>query len=292
MRLGLWAMAAVSVLAVGAFARADAFDSYTNPILAKAVEEGKLEEVKELSSRQLIDAGGVLKGAAGAFLVVQTNNNRIAKALVTAAGQKVSAEERVPMLLVDRYVTFRDGTERGIQAAGQNVGVYGGLRFSLDLGQVVPERLGGDLAVEPSGTSSITVKPIGKARMFLVTKPLPEATPKKPGKLEVGDRFEVRYFNGTYKLYDDGRRSGTLELKVTDEGDVTGSFTSDRDGSKYEVTGKVGSPKHAITFTVKLPAVEQNYAGMLFTGNGKALAGTSKLQGREAAFYAVRVEDD
>ena len=47
---------------------------------------------------------------------------------------------------------------------------------------------------------------------------------------------------GTYRLLDDGRRSGSLTLKVADNGDVTGSFYSDKDGKKYDVTGKIGTP--------------------------------------------------
>jgi hypothetical protein len=122
-------------------------------------------------------------------------------------------------------------------------------------------------------------------------KPLPEATPKKTEKLVVGDTFEVRYFNGTYKLYDDGRRSGTLTVKVDAEGFVEGSFYSDKDGQKYDVKGRVAMPSHSIVFTIKLPRTEQEFRGMLFTGDGKALAGTSRLEQREAGFYAVRVEE-
>ena len=67
--------------------------------------------------------------------------------------------------------------------------------------------------------------------MYLVKKHLPEATPKKGVKLIVGEKFEPRYFNGAYKLYDDGRRSGTLHLKVGDNNFVTGYYYSDKDGA-------------------------------------------------------------
>ena len=53
-----------------------------------------------------------------------------------------------------------------------------------------------------------------------MTKPMPEAAPKKTAKFVIGASFESRYFNGVYKLYDDGRRTATLNLKVDDEGDV------------------------------------------------------------------------
>ena len=44
-------------------------------------------------------------------------------------------------------------------------------------------------------------------------------------------------------------------------------------------------------FTVTFPRSEQVFQGMLFTGDGKALAGTSRIADREAAFYAVRIEE-
>ena len=68
-------------------------------------------------------------------------------------------------------------------------------------------------------------------------------------------------------------------------------FVSDRDGREYDVTGKAGTPKHQITFTIKFPATTQTFNGFMFTGNGKGIAGTTKLAEREAGFYAERVEE-
>ena len=171
--------------------------------------------------------------------------------------------------------------------------VYGGGRYNLDIGQVVPEKAGGDILVEETegNPTGIKVKPLGKAKVYLLTKAIPDVVPKKSPRLVVGEKFETRYFNGKYKLQDDGRRSGTLQLDVNDEGEVTGSYYSDKDGQKYDVKGKVGTPTHAVSFVIKFPQVEQQFTGFLFTGNGKALAGTSKLQERDTAFYAERIED-
>jgi hypothetical protein len=127
--------------------------------------------------------------------------------------------------------------------------------------------------------------------LFLVTKALPDVAPKPPEKVRVGETFETRYFNGSYKLYDDGRRSGTLNLKVEDDGTVTGSYYSDKDGQKYEVSGKVGTPPHSIRFGIKFPQTEQTFQGWLFTGDARVLTGTSRLAEREAGFYAQRIEE-
>jgi hypothetical protein len=197
--------------------------------------------------------------------------------------------------LIERFVAYRAGSERTVSASGQNVMLFDGFRFSVDMGQVVPEKLGGDLRMvvqDKDGTESVYLEALGKAKLYLLTQPLPEAAPKKTAKFAMGDTFETKYFNGKFKLYDDGRRSGTLELKVNPDNEVTGAFYSDKDGQKYDVFGKIGPAKHSIQFTVKLPRTEQTFQGWLFTGNGLTLTGYSKLQDREAGFYATRIEEE
>jgi hypothetical protein len=285
-----FAFAPLAAVLVASGARADAFDHYVNPVLAKVVEAESTREVKELITRDLVENDRVLAGIPSAFLIVKTNEGRFAKLLVQPAKQKISDEKSIPMLLIDRYVTYREGEERTVLASGKNVAMFPGFRLSLDLGQVVPEDLGGDLRFVVEG-DKLATRPVGKAKLYLVTKALPGVEPKKPGKLVVGEKFEPRYFNGTFQLYDDGRRSGKLTLKVEDDGSVSGAYYSDKDGSKYDVRGKVGTPRHSIQFTVKFPRAEQTFQGWLFTGDGRALAGSSRLAEHEAGFYAVRVEE-
>ncbi len=196
----------------------------------------------------------------------------------------------VATLLIDRYVTYKEGEERTVAAAGKTLVLFPGFRVSFDMGQVVPEELGGDLRFVADGDNAY-VEPVGKAKLYLLLKPLPEATPKKPEKLVIGEKFEPRYFNGKYKLYDDGRRSGELVLKVGDDGSVSGAYYSDKDGSKYDVHGKIGTPDYSIQFTVQFPRAEESFQGYLFTGDGKHLAGSSRLNDREAGFFATRVEE-
>jgi hypothetical protein len=271
-------------------ARGDAFDHYVNPVLAKALSNEHVKELKELTPDDIGDNDRVLKNIPAAFVIVRTNENRLAKLLVLAARQKVVGTDRaIPMLLIERYVTYKEGEEQTILASGKNLALFPGFRLNLDLGQVVPEELGGDIQFVVDG-DKVATRPLGKAKLHLVTKAIPGVEPKKGPKLVVGDTFETRYFSGTYKLYDDGRRSGKLVLKVEDDNSVTGAYYSDRDGSKYDVFGQVGKPAHSIQFTIKFPRTEQAFQGMLFTGDGRVLTGTSRLQDREAGFYAVREE--
>jgi len=294
--LALWIPSISLVLPGVCFA--DSFDNYTNPILAKIPAGDGVKELKKLTPALILEHNRVLPGNSAAFVVVQTNDGLYSKLLVQTARHRLNDEARtqVPILLIDRFVTYREGHERTVQASGQNTYLFSGFRFNLEIGQVVPKELGGDLRfsaeVNPAnGKPDVFLEPLGKAKLYLLTKPLPEATPKKGQKLIVGDKFETRYFAGKYNLYDDGRRSGSLELTVDDDGEVSGAFYSDKDGRKYGVSGKVGTPKHSIQFTIKYPRTEQNFQGWLFTGDAKALTGSSKIEGREAGFYAVRVEE-
>jgi hypothetical protein len=272
-------------------ARADAFDGYTNPVLAGAPGAAGVQEVKRLTPEMIAEHDSVLRGQSGALLVVKTNEGRFSKLLVEAARQKVNATIAVPIMLIHRFVTYREGQERAIQAAGQNVDLFDGFRFNLDLGQVVPPVLGADFQFVAKGESG-SIEPVGKARLHLVTRPLPQATPKRAFQPVIGEAFEARYFEGTYKLHDDGRRSGTLTLHVGDDGAVTGAYYSDKDGRKYAVEGKVGRVKNTIDFTIHFPRSEQTFHGWLFTGDAKALTGFARFQERETGFYALRVDSD
>jgi hypothetical protein len=280
-----------ALLIASAPLRADAFDRNTNFVLARAPGSEGVQAVKQLSAEQIGDHDGAVPGTMGTLLVVKTNDGRWAKLLVQSAFQKKDGKQ-LPILLLDRYVTYKEGQERAVQAAGQNVQLYAGFQFSLDLGQVVPAELGGDLRLRADGKGGWRVEPVGRGELYLVTRPLPGTEPKKTNRPTVGEVFESRFFNGTYKLHDDGRRSGTLKLAVTPDGEVTGSYFSDRDGQKYEVHGKLGASKHAIQFTIKFPRTEQLFHGWMFTGDARAITGFSRLQERETGFYALRVQDE
>jgi len=283
------ALLSLAVLAGGL--RAEQFDYYTFPVLNKAVADKSVTEVKEVTSDQLGDLTGGLPDSTSAMLVVVTNDKRYARLMVQPARQKLAGDKSAAVLLIDKYVTYRGTTERAVAVQGANIQVYPSMRVSLDIGQVVPEAIGGDLQViaNEKDATQFTVKPIKDAKLYLLSKPVAGVVPKKAAKFVAGEVFETRFFAGKYKLSDDGRRTGELRLDVTEAGEVGGVFVSDRDGREYEVSGKAGTPKHQITFTVKFPATSQTFTGYMFTGNGKGIAGTTKLAEREAGFYAERV---
>jgi hypothetical protein len=288
LRLSLLVGAALTV--APAAVRADAFDHYVNTILSRAVEDNKVDKIDKLTRAQMIEHARVLPGVTGALLVVRTNEGRWAKVLLQPARQKIGDKESVPIALLERYVCYREGEERTVHTRGNNVRLFHDFRLSLDIGQVVPANVMADLRFVAEGDQE-RLEPVGKAELYLVTKHLAEATPKKGAKLVVGEKFEPRYFNGVYQLYDDGRRSGKLHLKLGQGNEIFGFYYSDKDGARYDVAGKTGNPAHAIEFTVTFPRTVQHYRGWLFTGDGRAIAGSSRLQDRETGFCAVRVEE-
>ena len=74
---------------------------------------------------------------------------------------------------------------------------------------------------------------------------------------------------------------------------MSGHFYSDKDGQKYDVGGKVSNnPQHMIQFIVTYPRTVQSFTGYLFTGDGRAITGSSRLQGHETGFYAVRIDGE
>ena len=97
------------LLIVPAFVRADSFDNYTNPLLAKAAESMSAQKIAQLTPELMVDNTRVLPGITGTFVVVKTNDNRWAKLLVQAARHKIDAEKSVSIALIERFVTFREG---------------------------------------------------------------------------------------------------------------------------------------------------------------------------------------
>jgi hypothetical protein len=270
-------------------ARSDEFDNYDNSVLRKVPEFAGAKRITELTPELLVKYRGVLPDTNALFVVVRTNEGRYCKLLVQPARQKIGDRKSVPILLIERFVTYREGEERAVEVRGGNVRLFDGFRLSLDLGQVVPAILGGDIRFVAAREKAFA-EPVGEAEMYLLTERIPEATPKKSPKMVIGKAFEPRFFNGKYTLHDDGRRSGTLVLNVNEDNQISGSFYSEKDGTKYEVSGRVGVARHEITFTISFPRSVLTFHGWMFTGDGRAIAGSSRLQDRKTGFYAVRDE--
>jgi hypothetical protein len=277
-------------------ARSEAFDDYSSVHLLQLAASDKVQRVKRLERDGLVNAFAVLPKTEGALLIVHTNDNRWAKLLVQPAKQKIDGENSVPILLIERFVTFKEGEERAFVAEGKNIRLFHDFRFNLDIGAIVPEKalpnkaFTADLRfVDDNGVTY--VEPLGKAELFVVKKHLPEAAPPKGTKIVVNGKFDKAFFAGDYKLYDDGKKASDLHVEVGPKGNVRGWLFSGATGAKYDVQGQIGpNPMHGIQFSVTLPRSLQTFTGWMFTADASAITGFSNLEGREAGFYALRVE--
>ncbi len=278
----------VLLFTVPALCKADTFDRYTNPILAKASESSDVKPITKLTMADVAKHNDLFQETGGVLLIVRTSDGNNAKLLAQFARQK-QGQQQVPMALLERVTTYKPGQERALQAYAATVHLYDEFRFSLDLGQVVPASMTADLHFVNNADGGY-LEPVGSAKLYLVTKHLPGTEAKKAtGRSVLGEAFEPGAINGKYQLFDDGRRTATLELAVDAEGNITGGYTSEQSGRKYEVTGKITpTMKHQLTFRVKFPNSTQDFTGYVFTKDASALAGMTKIQGQEFGFYAVR----
>lgn len=277
------------MLTLPGLGRADTFDRYTNSILAKAAEAEGVQSPGKITPQLLAESGRVIPGSSSALIIVKTNGGRNAKLILQIARQRTPGGV-VSIALIEKFMTYRDGEERAVQATGGPVHLYNGFMLNLDLGQIVPAEVGGDVKFMTENGQS-WLEPVGAAKLYLVTKALPGTEIKKLTRPMIGEAFEPRFFTGTYKLQDDGRRAAKLILKVDDDGTVSGEYISDTTGRSYEVYGKVATPKHKIDFTVKFPQSEQLFQGWMFTNGGLAICGSTKFQERDFGWYAVRQEE-
>jgi hypothetical protein len=268
---------------------ADTYDRYTEAVLAQAAEGPEVLEVKRITAADIARHGNLIGNSSGLFLIVKTNEGQWAKLLVQLARQK-TPEGSMPIALIERGVTYKAGGDRVVAAAYPALRLYDRFLLNLDLGQVVPEKLGGDVKYLADDGDGF-LEAVGKARLFIVVKHSPEVAAKPQGRPTVGDVFEAEVIAGAYKLHDDGRRRADLTLKVDDEGNLTGEYVSEQSGRKYDVTGKVQPNKHHIVFAVKFPQSTQQFTGWVFTKDASAIAGFTSIQGRDFGFYATRAGD-
>jgi hypothetical protein len=290
--LNLLLTSVVALFMVSHVAHGDVFDRYTNHVLGQAIGQPGVIELTLLTAEQANEAPKLVPGSNSALILVRTSNGFNAKLLVQFARQKF-ADRVFPVLVIERFVTYRPGTERSIAAEGRNIHLYPGYVFHLEIGQIVPGEIGGDLRFDIDPKKGEVLQSLGKARLYLITRSLAGTEIKKSARPAPDDPYRPEFFNGSFRLYDDGRRSGLLRLQVDAEGNLSGEFLSDATGNKYPVSGKVGpNPRHLVQFTIKFPQSVQHFSGYIFTRGGAAICGTSKFQERDAGFYAIRVDED
>lgn len=271
---------------LGAIAHgADVFERHDAKLVKGLAEQGESVKVVTMSDAAKLKPLAPTIGTP--CFVVRTDEGGYAK-LLAAWGLKKGkeSEKPTPVLLVERYVTYRGDRIDLTSATGKDVMLFPGFGFNLDIGQVVPEGQGADLIFTADGE----LVPGDRAKLVAINgSQLPPAD--KAARRDPNDHEGVvaEDFSGTWKLNADGRWLGELELKVTEVGKATGSFTSDESKNSYDITGQTGSTPHNLKLEVFLANTQLSMDGYLWTKDKSQMAGTVTMTGRKFGFVATRV---
>lgn len=264
---------------------ADVFERHDAKLVKRLAEEG--EPVKVVTMSDAAKQKPLAPTIGTPCFIVRTDDGGYAK-LLAAWGLKKGkeSEKPTPVLLVERFVTYRGDRLDLTSATGKDVMLFPGFGFNLDIGQVVPEGQGADLIFTADGE----LVPGDRAKLVALNgSQLPAAD--KTARRDPNDHEGVvaEDFSGTWKLNADGRWLGELELKMTDVGKATGSFTSDESKNSYDITGQTGSTPHNVKLEIFLANTQLSMDGYLWTKDKSQMAGTVTMTGRKFGFVATRV---
>ena len=273
-------------------ARCDEFSRLAGPPLFDLPKRSDAHSHSRLSSRALESLNEVLRGERAAFVIAVTDQGNFSKLLLSSGmrrrGVETGKTNLVAVTIVDRYETIDSGNRTSLKARGRDLILFDGFQLDLDSGQVVPEGFGGDIRFSIGGAGGPEIQALGTCQLFTFEKPLPSSM-SSPGKPSSGRTVIPTDFNGRYSLVANGQLSGSLELSVDREQQVSGRFRSDRNGAIYDVTGKVASDlPRKIEFTVHFPRSKQDYSGLLWTEEKNVFAGMVQILDHPYSFFAIR----
>jgi biopolymer transport protein ExbD len=290
--LGAMAVGLCYLFGLPAPSHGDEFSRLDWPVLSELISPANAHNHTTLTLRELEALPVVLRDERNAFIVVLTDQGNLAKLLLSPGLRKLKSFEKdgatVPVLIVERFETIDAGDHRSLKARGKEFTLFDGFQFDLDTGQVVPEGLGGDIVFLTQGPGGPRLAALNNARICTLEKP-PAVPSSSPGKPSAGRAILPGDFSGRYNLMANGQWSGTLMVDIDPAGTVTGHFRSDRNGSAYNVTGKVSADiPQKIEFTIQFPRARQTYEGYLWTEGKNAIAGTVSMLERPYSFIAIR----
>ncbi len=267
---------------------ADVFDRHMASLVKKLAVEGTA--TRQLSMADAAKIKPLAPNIGSPCVVLKTSDGNYAKALVSWGLKKGRGTEKpTPLLLIERYVTYRGERLDLTSALGKDVMLFPGFGFDFDIGQVVPDGLGADIVFTAEGE----LVSEGDVKLVILNgSQLPPA--EKSAKHDPNDHEGVvaQDFTGVWKLNADGRWLGELDLKVTDGGRATGSFTSDESKNAYDITGQTGSTPHNLKLEVFLANTQLSVDGYLWTKDKSQMAGTVTMTGRKFGFVATRVASE
>ncbi len=262
----------------------DAFDRHTDFWLRLAAKRG--EPLTEMSSGQAARLKRLGPGIVSPCVVVQTDSGAWTKALLSWGFRKAEPKP-IPVLLIERYVTYDRDRRNVAVARGKDVMLFPGFQFDFDIGQVVPAGVGGDVAFD----AKRRLIGLEGAKLYGLNGPtLPPAGAGE--KYDPNDHVGVKPadFAGNWRVDADGRWKGVWQISIDDEGNVQGQYLSDETQSTFPLRGKIASTElpHRLVFEVEFAAATQRYEMYIWTTDKSAMAGTTTLIDRKFGVYAVR----
>jgi hypothetical protein len=280
------AIAAAMACAATSSARADVFDDHTAYWLRRATADTK--PLESLAMRDSLSLKSIGRGIGSPCIVVHTDDDNWTKALVTWGFRKGTNGERVPVVLIERFVNYRGDRQTITTAAGKDVMLFPGFGFNFDIGQVVPEGQGEDILCVAEGV----LKPAAKSELFVLNGPaIPEPDPTTRPDPTSHTGVLPTDFAGAWKVRIDGRWEGVWELDV-EERRVFGRFISDETKSVYEISGKIAALPHNAKLSIELANASQSIDAFLWTKDKSAMAGFMLMANRKLGFYATRIKPE
>jgi hypothetical protein len=267
---------------------ADVFERHTAALVKKLANEGSA--TAELAMADAAKLKSLAANIGSPCVVLKTDAGNYTKALVSWGLKKGKGTDKpMPLLLIERYVTYRGERLDLTSAIGKDVMLFPGFGFDFDIGQVVPAGQGADIEF----TAEATLICAAEAKLVVLNGsqlPPVEKTAKHDPNGHEG--VIAQDFTGTWKLNADGRWLGELELKVNESGRATGSFTSDESKNAYELSGQMGSTPHNLKLEIFLANTQLSVDGYLWTKDKSQMAGTVTMTGRKFGFVAARVASE
>lgn len=271
-------------LAAASTQAADVFDRHTTYWLKQVAKDTK--PVATLAMDQAVRLKGLDQFQSSPCLVIKTNDGNWAKVQIGFGFRRGPDAKPFPVLLIERFVTYRADRDGATNANGSDVLLFAGFSFNFDIGQVVPSGQGGDIRF----TEKSEIQSIDEAQLYAMNgSRLPKA--KEGSKPDPRNRTGVLAtdFAGTWKVNANGRWKGELQLNVENNGRSHGTYTSDESKSQYDVTGRISGSPHHMKLQLHLDNATQTFDAYLWTTNKSAMAGTTMLAERRFGFFATRV---
>lgn len=272
-----WVLSLNSVWAI------DVFDRHDSALLKQTAEAGKAQQ--EFTQTQAVKLQPLSRDLEGSCFIAETNRGNLAKVLVSWGFRKQPrADKPVPVVMLDRFVTYEQGKGDSTVANGKNVMLFPGFGFDLDLGQVVPAGFDADIELTDKGV----LKALEGVKLYGVNgSQLPVAENAGPGKKDP-NVIVPEDFSGVWQVDGDGRWVGEWDLTVNEEGQATGKFLSAETQASYPITGQVGALPHQLKLQVEFNNATQEIDAYLWTKDRSRIAGSFTLSGRKFGLVAIR----